>query len=111
MKNATVGRGLRDAGIATVMDNAHDEWKESYRLHVELWFDMLKPGSTFSGEQLRIAAKGIGEPHHPNAWAGAASSCLRQWQKEERIVVTGHYVLASSPSRHANAMRQYRKIS
>lgn len=103
------GKRLRDEGISRVL-TPEENWRAKYSIVVGGWFDRLAHASLFTGEELRnVAELMIGEPHHPNAWSGAASSAIRMWLKDGRIVLHG-YALAKRASRHANAMREYRKL-
>lgn len=105
------GKQLRDAAIERVL-TPEEGWLDRYRAILLDWFDGRADGFRFSGETLRTIAQtqGLEEPHHYNAWSGGASSLIRAWLREQKIMVTGRYVLASSPKTHAHALREYEKV-
>lgn len=105
------GKQLRDAAIARVL-TPEEGWLDRYRAILRNWFDGRSDGFRFSGETLRTVAQnqGLEEPHHFNAWSGGASSLIRGWLKEKKIMITGRYVLATSPKTHAHALREYEKV-
>jgi hypothetical protein len=105
------GKERRDEGIERVMIGS-GEWRERYRAVLLAWFDSRPEGFRFSGETLRSVAteQGLEDPHHFNAWGGAARGLLTSWLREKKIWATSAYVLATRPTRHANSMRQYEKI-
>ena len=103
------GQIRRDIGIQQVLDH-NREWKQQYRHLVENWFHAIPVGTEFTGEQMRMYAvhNGLGHPHHPNGWGGAANAMLRSWLKGDRIQICGlsqsQYVQA-----HARTCKVYRK--
>ena len=105
------GKHLRDVELERVLTPEQD-WLERYRTILRDWFEGRSEGFRFSGETLRTVAqnRGLEEPHHYNAWSGGASSLIRTWLRENKLMVTGRYVLATSPKTHAHALREYEKI-
>lgn len=105
------GRTRRDAGMSSVIDNAGEYWRERYRFLMADAFETFPLDYSFNSEWLRAAvrARGLGEPHHFNAWSAMAGSVLRAWMKEGRIVVTGQGN-ASRPQAHATKTVIYRKL-
>ena len=104
------GRQLKREGIATVIKHSAEEWRTSYRKAVADWFDGMGVGTSFTGEDLRMAvlARGVRNPRHPNAWGGMASGAISGWLKAGRIEAAG-MATASDPKAHARMYPQYRK--
>lgn len=105
------GQQLRDVGIERVLQ-PESPWTDRYRAILCEWFEGRIEGFRFTGETLREVARerGLSEPHHPNAWSGAAASLIREWVRTRKIYVTGVYVLAKSQKTRSHALRQYEKI-
>lgn len=105
------GRARRDDGIKQVLDHVGPNWRHAYAVTVVHWFARLPTGSEFNGEDLRRHALPIiGEPHHPNAWGGQASTMLREWLGAGRIIQVGTSV-SRSANNHAHVYRRYRKVA
>jgi hypothetical protein len=104
------GKDLRDAGIEQVL-LSEDHWRDIYKRTLNAWFIRKPHGHRFTGETLRRVARftGMPDPHHVNAWSAMAASMIRQWLRDGEIIITGKIRLAKTPTRHANAMREYQK--
>jgi hypothetical protein len=101
----------RDEGVERVLSHEYGNWKSMYSTIIINWFEHLSPGAVFLGEDMRkvVTHGGLTEPHHPNCWSGMARSFLKNWQKEDRIVVTG-YQPAKSVANCAHYYRAYAKV-
>lgn len=102
-------RRRRDDGIARVL-TPEQEWTADYKAIVGDWFTHRPAGHLFTGETLRLVAKycGIDDPHHHNAWGGAASAVIRAWSKAGLIKVHG-WKNATAVKSHARPYREYIK--
>ena len=87
----TGGVEARDFGEATVLANQSLAWKTRYGVLAAKFLRERQPGSTFTGEALRLYCKdyGLGEPSHPNAWGAVSGGMLRSWSRTGRVKVVG----------------------
>jgi hypothetical protein len=99
---------LRDQGIALVLSNQADAWRERYRNAVEDWIARQPPGRRFIGEDVRHAAliRGVGDPWHPNAWAAMFRNTITKWLKSETVQVVGMAHMKAGRS-HGRLSPQY----
>jgi hypothetical protein len=91
----------RDAGMATVLKHAGDDWRESAK-------SVLRglPQTEVTGEDVRIACEQVGvRPHHPNAWG----AFINQLVREDVLVPTGRYAPMKAKGSHARKTQLYFK--
>lgn len=105
------GRERRDRGREAVSQATNPLWKMAYGGLTADWFLSLPVGTVFNGEDLRLnaLAKGLPEPHHPNAWSAEAASYLAAvmrigWAEEIGASAT------KDDQSHARLCRDYRRI-
>jgi hypothetical protein len=103
-------RRLRNDGISRVLTR-DEQWTALYKSVIAKWFAQQPTGHLFTGETLRLVAKHCGmiNPHHHNAWGGAASSVICAWIKAGAIEVHG-LKNATAPKSHARIYREYIKL-
>ena len=95
------GASRRDAGIASVMQSAGEDWKAAA---IAVALRVRDRGEDFTGEDIRLACvkEGI-SPSHPNAWGGLVQGMVRSGM----IVETGEWKAARSPRSHARRIPVY----
>lgn len=93
------GEELRDEGIERVRRKTHKLWRLRVRKLIE---EMASHETPFTADRLHRKAlkRGIGEPHHPNAWGAQVMSAARAGL----VVKTGVHRKARRAKSHA---RQY----
>ena len=89
-------------GQRIVTANEREHWKMRIALVID---GLRRRGLPFTGDDVRerAAARGIPEPHHPNAYGAAMTAAARKG----RIQKTGRYVKSSIPSRHAAVVAEW----
>lgn len=94
------GQQLRDDGIALVNNNS-GSWGAESDAAFNYWLAHVA-SYTFTIEQFRVwaTARGLQEPHHPNAWGGLA----RRYRNQ--IACVG-FTTSERPQAHARATRVY----
>lgn len=92
---------LKEEGMLQVLDNEPDEWKKRYATKVP---EFLKTTSLFLGEDVTkwMREKGIGEPHHENAWGAMFNASIA---RSGFVIRTGKTRLATADKSHAHAFR------
>lgn len=108
---ATTGKQERDRAIALVLSKQSPEWRRHYRMMAMDWMAGKRAGDTFIGEDLHgyMLMRGIGEPHHPNAWGANARAMLKFWLKHKLIELDGMRPMAVAGS-HARLSPCYRVL-
>lgn len=73
-----VGLRARNAGAATVLENAGPDWSEEIQGVIATIAGEV-PGLPFTADDVRARAmgRGIPEPHHPNAYGAAMLAAAR----------------------------------
>ncbi len=98
--HAPTGKELKEEGMATVLENAGEDWK-TQALQVVL---SMPRGVPFLAEDVRLRCEKQGiTPHHNNAWGGFFNGLRRK----EVVVHTGRYVPTESPKTHAHVVAEY----
>ena len=100
------GKANKEEGMATVLDHAPEEWKMRYSKLVP---EFLREVPLFLGEDVTkwMRAKGIGEPHHENAWGAMFNACIA---KSGFAIRTGKTRLATAEKSNAHAFRLWRSM-
>jgi hypothetical protein len=92
----------RDAGIAQVLENQEQGWRDEAR-------DIVRGMSgDFTGEDIRLACESVGAtPKHHNAWGGFIMSLVRG----HVIEPTGEYRAMRAKGSHARKTQVYRHVA
>lgn len=102
------GAILRDEGIAKVLANQTDDWKDKARSSSRDFIFRLPVGASFTGEDVRLAAQTVaGQPIHHNAWGGIIGSAIKDALRIGFVELVG-LAPARSKSAHARRYPQYR---
>lgn len=105
------GKALKDAGMKSAIDHEHDEWKLGYQILSHYYVLDLRPGTMFTGEQVRSqVVKAQGEPHHPNVWGAMFNGAIRRLIKSGHVETTGQVIDATNSQAHRRAIRLYRRV-
>lgn len=97
---------LMEAGMTTDLENTSENWKAKYTALVP---QFLKENDLFLGEDVTawMRSRGIGEPHHENAWGAMFNSLIA---KSDFVIRSGRVRLARSPKSNAHAFRLWKSL-
>lgn len=90
-----LGMQLKERGIAQVLGNEKEEWKQK-ALESLMRFKQVRK-TAFTSEDWKAFAQ-LPEPHHPNCWGGIWQSFARK----KLIIPSGISVKSIKPSSHAH---------
>ncbi len=93
----TKSRELKEQGIAQVLENERQAWREAAYVYIA----KLPYGLHMTGEDIKVkyfAECNPGKPHHPNVWSAVINVCLQRGFLEK----TGKFVKSKTAKRHAN---------
>lgn len=96
------GAALRDEGIARVLDNVDNTWRDGAK---QLVLD-LPLGWTGMWEDItKMIKTQIGLPHHPNAFGGISS-----WANKRKLIIKIGSDNMRLPRSHARATPVYKRV-
>lgn len=99
-----LGEQLRDEGMARVLLNAGDDWRQQVRAVV---CDLAMERETFTiiDVRKRAAEVGVEDPHHENAWGAVMSGCAGKF-----MVSTGRSVNSPIGTAHARKIQVWQSL-
>lgn len=97
---------LKEEGMALVLANEKEEWKESFAALVP---QFLKEVPKFIGEECTewMKAHGVKEPHHVNSWGAQFNALI---VKSGQVALTGRVRLCKTPKSHSHATCEWMSL-